>query len=284
MIKVKEAKASKSRRYNFDAEIRDLRAILNWYRETYNYKYAVPIIAKKLRQVGTLTKDKKIKEKLSADEFILFFNALPPFYKDIALVQSRIAGRISEVAGLQIPSLDFENRIITIKEVVVYGRKKEFVELKSLPKSGEIRKCLLTDDCLEVLLRRVNLKAPSSNYVFHVDGQPLKYRSVQHAYDKALRDVDLYKKTSGTHMIRHFTATLTRLVCGNLDSVQAVTGHKSLKLVQNYGALSGSLQGDSMFKVEEFLRSKTHPVDERCAKDVQGLKTGKLVKDSESLS
>lgn len=268
------ARFSQSRRMNFDGEIKDLRAILNWYRENYNYKYVVPIIAKNLRASCTIRKDKKIKQKLTAEEFIKFFDALDPFYRDVALVQSRIAGRIGEVAGLQFSSVDFHNRSLLVKDVVVYGRKKEFIELKSNPKSGDIRSCFITDDLMEVLKRRQVLKHHNNDYVFHINGEPLKYRSVQHSYDYALKKVGLIHKTSGTHMIRHFTATLTRLVCGNLDAVQSVTGHKSMKLVEHYGALSSTLQSDSISKVESFLKQKSAQLSSECAANVQDSSTG----------
>ncbi len=255
------ARERKSQRMNFDGEIKDLRAILNWYRENFNYRYVVPVIAKRLQVTCTIRKEKRIKEKLSAKEFLLFLNALDPFYKDVALVQSRIAGRIGEVAGLQLSSIDFEKNTVLVKDVVVYGRKKEFVELKANPKTGEIRYCELTQDLKEVLLRRLLVKSPNSDYVFQLEGQPLKYRSIQHAYDSALKKVGLYGKTSGTHMVRHFTATITRLVCGNLDSVQAVTGIKTQKLLAHYGSLSSSLQAQSISKVEEHLRNLSHTMN-----------------------
>lgn len=111
--------------------------------------------------------------------------------------------------------------------------------------------------------------AMKSDYLFHIDGEPLKYRSIQHAYDHALKKVGLYGKTSGTHMLKHFTATLARLVCGSLDAIQAVTGHKSLKMVQLYGGLDSSLQGESIAKVEEHLKQKALELNLGCAKGVQ---------------
>lgn len=269
--KANKSREMNSRRMNFDGEIKDLKAILNWYRENINYQYVVPIITKRLKASCTISKEKRVKEKLSAEEFIMFFNALEPFYKDVALIQSRIAGRVGEIAGLQFQSIDLKSRTLLVKHVVVYGRKKEFVELKANPKSGEIRRCHITDDILEVINRRRSVQARNSDYVFHIDGEPLKYRSVQHAYDHALKKVGLISKTSGTHMIRHFTATLTRLVCGNLDAVQSVTGHKSFKLVEHYGALASNLQSDSISKVELYLKQKSQEMNQGCAMGVQNL-------------
>jgi len=249
------AKLKNSRRMNFHGEIKDLNAILNWYRETYNYRYAVPVMTKKLKAISTISKEKRIKEKLSGEEFLLFFNQLPELYKDVALVQSRVAGRISETVGIQFKCVNFKERFLWIKYAVVYGRRKEFLELKLIPKEGDKRKCFLTDDLNEVLNKRFKLKHPDSDFVFHINGMPLKYRAIQHAYDHALTKAGLRDKTSGTHMLRHFTATMTRQVCGNLDAVQAVTGHKSMKLVQHYGELSKALQGDSIARVETYLNS-----------------------------
>jgi integrase len=258
---VNKAKGQNSRRLNFDGEIKDLTSILNWYRENYNYKFVVPMITKKLRRLCILKSEKRVKEKLTAEEFLRFFNALDPFYQDVALVQSRIAGRISEVAGPQFSCVDFNNRTLMIKNVVVYGRRKEFLELKPMPKNNEIRACFMTDDLLRVIQRRLNEKHPTSDYVFHHEGKPLKYRSVQHAYNYALKKVGLDKKTSGTHMLRHFTATLTRLVCGNLDAVQSVTGHKTSRLVEHYGVIAKTLQSESITKVEEHLREKSKEME-----------------------
>lgn len=64
-------------------------------------------------------------------------------------------------------------------------------------------------------------------------------------------------------------ATLTRLVFGNLDAVQSVTGHKSAKLVEHYGTLSSDLQSQSISKVESFLKQKSHELEQVCATHVQ---------------
>lgn len=261
------ARTTTPRRMNFDQEIKDLCGVFNWYKDHFNYRFFNPVLTKRLKSSCVIRKEDKLREKLSADEFIKFLNALHPFYRDVAIVQTRMAGRISEVAGLQFKNIDFENKKLMVKDIVVYGRKKEFVELKSNPKSGEIRQCYLTPNLEEVLRRRFDLKAPDSDYVFHMNGEPLKYRSVQHAYDSALKKVGLYGRFSGTHILRHFTAGITRLVCGNIDAVQAVTGHKSVKLAEHYSGLDSSLQADSITKVENFLEGLNK--SEGCAKDVQ---------------
>lgn len=250
--KAKEAVEAKSKRMNFHQEIADLNAIFNYYKENFNYRFFNPV-TKGLKASSVIKKNAKAKEKMSAEEFLTFFNALDPYYQDVCLVQSRLAARISEVAGLQVGSIDFKKGKIVVKDVVVWGRKKEFVELKTNPKSGEIRECFITPDLETVLKRHLKNRFQGSGYVFHVNGKPLSYRSIQHAYDHALKKVGLYGRFSGTHIIRHFTAGITRLVCGNVDAVQAVTGHKSVRLAEHYSGLPSQIQSKAITQVEDYL-------------------------------
>src|SRR5690606_23043789 len=42
-MKLNEAKSISKKRMNFNQEIKDLKALLNWYRDNYNYKFILPI-------------------------------------------------------------------------------------------------------------------------------------------------------------------------------------------------------------------------------------------------
>ncbi len=250
--KVNEAIKKKSKRMNFHQEIADLNALFNYYKEHFNYRFHNPV-TKGLKASSVVRKNTRAKEKMSAQEFLLFFNALPEFYRDVALVQSRLAARVGEVAGLQISNIDFKKDKAIVKDVVVWGRKKEFIELKPNPKNGEIRTCHLTPDLKEILLKRVRLKSSVSDYVFHIDGLPLKYRAIQYNYDHALKKVGLYGRFSGTHLIRHGMASIALEVCENISFVQALTGHKTLKLAQHYSGLPTKLQEKAALQVESYL-------------------------------
>ena len=50
-------------------------------------------------------------------------------------------------------------------------------------------------------------------------------------------------------------ASITRKVTGNLDMVQAVTGHKSIQMAEHYGPLPSNLQGDAVLKVFKVIGS-----------------------------
>ncbi len=57
-------------------------------------------------------------------------------YRDLAIVQYFIAGRIGETAGIQITNIDLERNVMKIAESIVWDQKnKTFFVLKPLPKN-----------------------------------------------------------------------------------------------------------------------------------------------------
>lgn len=90
-------------------------------------------------------------------------------------------------------------------------------------------------------LNSYELRAEGSNYLFHVNGKPLNYCTIQSNYRSAQRKAGL--KVTGSHCLRHGMATLARKVGGmGLDSVIAMTGHKDTKLADHYSKISAEVQ------------------------------------------
>lgn len=137
--KVKEYKIIAAKhRCSFDAELKALRMILNWYRENYDPSFFNPVLQRH-RNMGILKSSKTKKKKMKAENILRFFDALEGIWKDLAIFQFFIAGRIQEAAGIQTSSVDFNNRSLLIKDVVVWDRSKAFQELRNVTKNGEIR-------------------------------------------------------------------------------------------------------------------------------------------------
>lgn len=250
--KKKEAVLTNTRRYSFDHELKELKIFFNWYSEQIDYKFINPI-KKSHFQLGVIKKLVPKDKKIPIEDCLKFWEALPIFFADFAMVQHSVAGRVQEIAGLQTYNLDLQNRVLTIKEVIVWNRKKKFDYLKPYPKNKESRYCFITDSLMEIIKRRLALVPKGCTYLFHDNGNPLEYRQIQYAYDKALKDCGLGDKYSGTHIMRHSMATTTRRVTGSVDATQAITGHKDVKLVQHYGALPTDLQKETAIRVEKFL-------------------------------
>ncbi|WP_412469811.1 MULTISPECIES: tyrosine-type recombinase/integrase [unclassified Halobacteriovorax] len=77
-----------------------------------------------------------------------------------------------------------------------------------------------------------NFRKKEYNFVFHVDGKPLNYGTIQENYRGAQRKSKI--PYSGTHILRHGMTKLARKVGGGLDAVIALTGHKDLKFADHY--------------------------------------------------
>lgn len=242
--------------------------MLNWYRENYDFRFLNPVL-KRHKACSILDKSEPKDKKMSANEALQFFNALDPYFRDFALVQFYIAGRVQEVAGIQIKNIDLNNRSLLIKEVVVWDKAKRFLELKSKPKNGQVRYCFINDLMFEIFEKHLKVQIKSCSYLFHDNGQPLGYRKIQHAYNKALKKCGLYGKYGSTHIMRHSMATITRRVTGSLDATQAVTGHKDQRMVQHYATLPSIAQEQAVRSVEAFMNDLSKSVRADACEEVQ---------------
>ena len=61
--------------------------------------------------------------------------------------------------------------------------------------------------------------------------EPLSYRQITYQYERALKRAGI-KTVSGTHFLRHSAANIVRENSLSLDLAQAMTGHKSRRLVE----------------------------------------------------
>jgi len=241
------------RRYNFNDELKCLKAMLNWYRENYDPFFINPVL-KRHKTAGVIRKIEKRDKKMSAEEVLKFFEQLPPFWRDFAETQFYMAGRVGEVAGLQVSSIDFQQRVLTVKYVIAWARtSKHFDYLKDMPKNGEERFVFLNEKLFEILTRRV--AHASGGYVFHDNGSPLSYRQIQYQYNHALKKAGLFPKFSSTHIMRHSMGTITRMVTGSMDSAQAVTGHKDIKMAQHYSSMPTDMNKNAVNDVNQFMRN-----------------------------
>ncbi|MBC7427659.1 MAG: site-specific integrase [Bacteriovorax sp.] len=174
-------------------------------------------------------------------------------YRDMATFQYFTASRIGEVAGLQWPNIDFERRVIIIKQTCRWDMStKAFMELNPHPKNKEERHIYMTDELAEILQRMAVFRIEGNNFVFHLNGKPLNYSTIQINFKTAQRRAKI--PHTGTHMLRHEMATLARHVFGGLDGAIAMTGHKDYKLADHYSKDLGSLQKEVSVKVMAHIK------------------------------
>lgn len=152
-----------------------------------------------------------------------------------------------------------------IKDTCIWDMSsKTFIELKAFPKNRESRPVFITDEIEAILKRQSAFRIPNNDFVFHVDGNPLNYCTIQINYRSAQRKGKI--PYTGTHILRHGMAKLARKVGGGLDAVIAMTGHKDLKLADHYSSCNEGDQKDFSKKIMGHIKSeleKHHGVETR---------------------
>jgi integrase len=224
-------------RCNLNCELNMLVTIFNWYKQSEQFEKEAMLLTNpvktKHRKLGFIKPLPDKRKQIDVQSAFLFFDYLPPLYRELAMMQFYCAGRIGEICGIQWGNIDMKNRRMLIKHSSVFhSENKTFLELKAFPKNKEARPVFITDEIMEILKKREAFRILGNDFVFHVEGKPINYCTVQMNYREAQRKSGV--PYTGTHILRHGMAKLARQVGGGLDAVLAMTGHKDLKLADHY--------------------------------------------------
>lgn len=256
-LKLGRGKATRCNLYN---ELNLFSTIFNWYKsedefEEESKSIFSPVRARHkqmayIREPARKPDDKKI----TVEAAFKLFSALPEVYRDLAMTQFYCADRIGEVAGIQIKNIYFDQEFILIKESIVWTDvNKVFSYLKPFPKNRDTRRVFMHSVLKEIIERRMKMRVAGCDFLFHIEGKPLNYCTIQSNYRMA--QVKTGIPYSGTHCLRHGMATLARKVGGmGLDSVIAMTGHKDLKLAAHYSKIDGEVQKDTSLKILDHIQ------------------------------
>ena len=261
-------------RCSFTHDLKVFKTILNWYRENIDFMFVNPVL-KRHKSEGVIRKVPRKKKKMRKHELLVFFQGLGKegiLWRDFAEIQFFFSGRVQEVAGLQWKSVDFFDRIINVENVAIWDSVKNFHHLKNSTKNGEERRVPMIDRLYDILKRRLKERLPSRvkdgrtgkysllDFVFHENGQPLKYRSIQYRYNQALKKVGLGEKYSSTHILRHSMANLVRERLG-IEHAQAVGGWKTRALVEHvYTEQPAHLTKDALENIEALMSTVEHQI------------------------
>ncbi|MCB0378072.1 MAG: site-specific integrase [Bdellovibrionales bacterium] len=246
-------------RCNLNNELNLFTTIFNWYKAEDEFEAESALIPSPIRRrhkkmsffrdTPKNPEDKKIPVEAAFE----FFSYLPELYSDLAMTQYFCAGRIGETAGIQISNIYLDQDKLVIKDSCVWGGpSKMFQYLKPYPKNKEPRTVFLHPWLRKIIERRLALKAPNCDFLFHVKGRPLNYCTIQSNYRQAQTKSGI--PYTGTHCLRHGMATLARRVGGmGLDSVIAMTGHKDLKLADHYSKIDSEVQKETSTRIVEHI-------------------------------
>jgi integrase len=246
-------------RCNLNNELNMFVTIFNWYKESEQFESEVQSLTcpvkKKHRKMGFIRPLPDKKKQIDLKDAFSFFEHLKAPYDDLARMQFFTAGRVGEVSGLQWSNIDLHNRRMLIRETCVWdSSNKMFKELKHFPKNKEARAVYITDEILAILKRREKVSLSDNNYVFHIEGRPLNYCTIQVNYRKGQKLAKI--PYSGTHILRHGMAKLARQIGGGLDAVIAMTGHKDLKLADHYSKSNEDDQRHFSEKIMAHIRNQ----------------------------
>lgn len=251
ILKKKKVYADYKKRLSFDREIKEYKAIFNWYRDFKDYRFVVPL-TKFHNQLGKMRKAIPKNKRMSVPQVQRFFESFEnELFRNFAIVQFFSCARVSEIAGLQTHSIDLEEGTLLIKDVVVWSKQKFFVELKPYTKNNDVKYVRLVKPLYDIFVDRLS-KGDPCLYVFHLKGEPLNYRQIQHHYDKAFKKAGL--KFSGTHTLRHSMASIARDLSGSIDAVQSLTGHKSIRQAEHYAGISHNSQLKALDSVTKAIK------------------------------
>jgi integrase len=249
----------KAARCNLNNELNLLSTIFNWYcledefeQESRGMSSPVRPRHRKMGIIRPPPTD-RLNKQVSVGDAFKFFSKLPELYRDLAMAQFFCAGRIGEIAGIQISNIFLEEEFLVIRETSSWcNQSKTFEYLKYYPKNREDRKIHIHQQLQEIIARRLSLRRTGCNFLFHVEGVPLNYCTIQSQYRKAQIAAGLPLR--GTHFLRHGMAALARKVGGNgLDSVIAMTGHKDLGLADYYSRSKEVMQKETSLRILGFI-------------------------------
>lgn len=262
ILKKKEIimKTMKKNRFSLKNEIIELSAVFSFYRKNMDYKFVNPIIKDRHFPLGVIREKPETNKKMEPFELNQFFRAMQEInehdgvFADLAESQFYFAGRISEAAALRECSLDFKARTLIIDRAISWRTKtKTFRSLKGT-KTGKSRYPHIGDKMLLIFKKRLRKMVKGCDFLFHIEGRPLHYFEIHHAYSRGLKRAGLFPKYSATHIMRHSMAKQARVATGTLDGAQAMGGWASIKQCEEYADSPSHLQIEAVDKVEARLR------------------------------
>jgi len=189
---------------------------INLRKRKFNYLFTInmPKRAKKLPVVLSKPEIKRLLDGVSN-----------PKHKLILALMYSAGLRVGEVVKLKTEDMDFDNRIIWVRQGK--GRKD--------------RQTIISDKLFSVLRRSVETKE-LGEYLFsgQKQGRHLSTRSVENVFQRALENANI-KKQATCHGLRHSFATHLLEAGTDIRYIQHLLGHRSLTTTQIYTKVSSEI-------------------------------------------
>lgn len=169
-------------------------------------------------------------DHLTPDECALLLSHADGVVRELVLTALRTGMRQGELKGLQWPSIDWENRSLTVRH-----SRCDYTQSLGSPKSNRERHIPLDEEVRELLSRR---KA-SSGYVFlDGDGKPFDHKRLNRRLTTLCKRAGLRK--IGWHALRHTFASHLVTKGVPINAVQTLMGHSNVTVTMRYAHLAPS--------------------------------------------
>ncbi len=247
-------------RVSYEREVQTLGKLLEWYRQyKYRFDYRSPVLDRHRKDSVFRVKPPKAGKAMTWEEFESFLEQLKqhhkPVYYYLAALQGLTGARIGEACGLMWKDVEFDQQILAIRRTVWWDHKSRKPHMSETTKTGETRDIVMVPR-LQALLREWQGRSGPQIYIFHKDGELMKYRAIQSSYNKAFEALGLRYRS--THVLRHTFATLYATQTRNRIATQAVLGHASSGMTDRYAKPTMQAQWDSM---GDFLVGQDRPAE-----------------------
>lgn len=238
-----------SRRCNFDKELKDLASVFNWYRDNVDFTFVNPVTRIHFK-LGRIREVPEKKKDMDMDEFVEFVSHLRPMFRSMAILMLLWAARVGEIAAITDDVVNFRKKEVWLSNVIVWikGRPNP----KKGTKTGHDAVFKMTDLAEAELRKLMEMRPKGCKYFFQRKGRPLRYGLILEEFNRALREAGL--PYSGTHVIRHTMATITRKNAG-LDATQAILRHTTARMSEEYARLDVNEKvSEVVIQAEELFR------------------------------
>ena len=167
---------------------------------------------------------------LSPDECEILLSQAEGLIREMILMALRTGMRQGELKGLQWSAIDWENRVVIVKNS--YCDRERSI---GPPKNNRIRSIPLDTDLYEMLYRR----REKTGYVFlNSKGQPFNHNSLSYHLETVCQKAGLRRIT--WHVLRHTFASHLAMRGVPLNTVQALLGHSTIVMTMRYAHVAPS--------------------------------------------
>jgi integrase len=229
------------KRSGFQKEIKVLRTALTWFKEYRDPDYAPPVLRRHHKDACLGKKPTRVTESdLAYDSLIFKFiesfkEHKNPLYYVLASTMYYTGMRIGEAAALDVhTSIDLDKRRIHVDSIVDWHYTTRRGVIKMQTKTKLDRYVLIPDPLVGMFQWWIAEKRePIGSLVFHRQGKPLSYSTIQSVIYRAKEKTGL-KVPGCTHFLRHAFATHFAKVTGDTRATSCGLGHQSTDMTNHY--------------------------------------------------